>query len=83
MARKQTDAAPPVDDLGYEAAMEELEAIVATIESGEMTLEAAMAGHSRGRALVQRCRSILDAAEQELEEAAVEDLAEAGEEDDA
>ena len=80
MAKKTEsgDMPTPVDDLGYEAAIAELEGIVRGIESGELPLERAMASHTRGRALVQRCRTILDAAEQELEAVAVEDLPDAG-----
>ena len=86
MAKKsasKVETAPaltPVDELGYEAAIAELEGIVQGIEGGELALEDAMRNHSRGRALVQRCRMILDAAEQELEEAAVEDLPDTSEE---
>ena len=65
----------PVDELTYEAAVAELEAIVADIESGEQPLEATMAAHTRGRALVQRCRAVLDTAEQHLKEVAVDELA--------
>jgi len=80
MAKKAESAGTlkPVGDLGYEAAITELEGIVRGIESGELPLESAMASHTRGRALVQRCRTILDAAEQELESVAVEDLPDAG-----
>jgi exonuclease VII small subunit len=36
-----------------------------------------MQHHRRGRALLQRCGALLDAAQHELEEAAVEDLPDA------
>lgn len=70
----KTDTPEPVDGLTFEAALAELELIVEHIESGELALEASMSRHRRGRALLQRCRAILDVAEQELERAQVEDL---------
>jgi exodeoxyribonuclease VII small subunit len=73
MASK-ADSSEPVDDLSFEAAVAELESIVEHIEAGELPLEVSMQRHRRGRALVQRCRSMLEVAETELEQAAVEDL---------
>ena len=76
-----SDAPETVDDLTFEAAVAELESIVEHIESGELAIEASMSRHRRGRALLQRCRSILDVAEQELEQAALEDLPDADRDD--
>lgn len=53
--------------LSYEAAIEELEEIVDQIESGEIGLEAAVERYERGIALLRRCRSVLDRAEQRIE----------------
>ena len=76
-----SDTPEPVDELTFEAAVAELESIVEHIESGELPLEASMTRHRRGRQLLQRCRGILDVAEQELEKAAVEDLPDADRDD--
>ena len=63
--------------LSFEQALAELETIVAGIEAGEQSLETSMQHHRRGRALLHRCGALLDAAQQELEEAAVDDLPDA------
>ncbi|MFK7960429.1 MAG: exodeoxyribonuclease VII small subunit [Phycisphaerales bacterium] len=60
------DARPDPADLGFEAAASELETIIARIERGDVGLEESLAEWRRGGALVKRCRTILDAAEQEL-----------------
>lgn len=74
---EQPDPGAGVDTLGFEQAVAELEAIVSGIEAGEQSLETSMQHHRRGRALLQRCGALLDAAQHELEEAAVEDLPDA------
>ena len=60
------DALPDPKKLTYEQALEELEAIVHRAEAGELPLEEAMAEHARGEALLHRCRTLLDGAEQQL-----------------
>ena len=62
---------PDAAALSFEQATEELEAIIDRIESGELGLEASLAERKRGEALIRRCRGILDAAEQELEQVSV------------
>lgn len=52
--------------LSFEQAVERLEQIIAQIESGEIGLEKAVAEYERGVALIARCRSILEAAEQRV-----------------
>ncbi|MEM7680547.1 MAG: exodeoxyribonuclease VII small subunit [Planctomycetota bacterium] len=52
----------------FEQALERLETIIDRIESGEVGLEDAIAEYEAGVALVQRCRSILDRAEQRISE---------------
>jgi exodeoxyribonuclease VII small subunit len=54
-------------DLRFEEAIAELESIIEQIDTGKIGLEEAMVAHRRGRALVARCRSVLDAVEQELD----------------
>ena len=61
----ETPAGPA--DLRFEEAIAELESIIEQIDEGKIGLEEAMVAHRRGRALVARCRSVLDAVEQELE----------------
>ncbi len=52
--------------LNYEAAMEQLEAIIDRVEHGEVGLEKTLEEYRRGRALLRRCQSILDLAEQDI-----------------
>ena len=51
------------NELSFEAAYEELEAIVVKLESGELTLEESVSLFERGRKLSDHCQSILDKAE--------------------
>lgn len=57
------DAALPAT---YEAAMGELESMVARLESGEMPLEQLLTGYQRGAALLQFCRDRLQAVEDQI-----------------
>lgn len=50
----------------FEAALNQLEAIVTQLESGKLPLEAAIARYEAGVRLVQRCRQALQAAEERL-----------------
>lgn len=53
----------PYSDLSFEDAFEELEEIVARLESGEATLEESVTLYERGRRLSEHCQSLLDKAE--------------------
>ena len=66
MARKKQDERPAPAEMSYEQAIAELEAINERIELGEIGLEESLVEFRRGMTLVQRCREILDVAEQEL-----------------
>lgn len=59
--------------IGFESAVEQLESIVSSIESGELGLEEAMALHKRGQALLKICRTKLQAAEQEIKNVSLDD----------
>lgn len=50
-------------DLSYEQAFKELEAIVQSLQSGELPLEEALALFERGQALSARCNELLESAE--------------------
>jgi len=52
-----------VEELTYEAALAELETIVATLESDQKSLEEAMSLYARGQALVKHCAELLNKAE--------------------
>ncbi len=59
----------PVDDLGYEAARDELVRVVQALESGDVTLEQSLALWERGNALAQRCEQWLQGARERLDAA--------------
>ncbi len=50
----------------FESALAELEKIVATMESGKLTLEQSLAAHKRGLELAQYCQSVLARAQQQV-----------------
>lgn len=52
--------------LGFEAALEELDRIVAQMESGELTLEQSLAAYRRGAELLQLCQGVLKDAQQQV-----------------
>lgn len=50
----------------FEAALAELETIVAGMEAGQMPLEASLAAYKRGAELLQYCQAALQAAQQQV-----------------
>jgi len=56
-------AKPPLEELTYEQAFEELETVISELESGQTTLEASLALYERGQGLARRCAELLDQAE--------------------
>ena len=61
-------ASPPVPapPVSYEAALEELEQLVARLESGDMPLDQLLAGYQRGAELLKFCRDRLEAVENQV-----------------
>lgn len=57
---------PPATPASYENALEELEQLIARIESGQLPLEQLLSGYQRGAELLAFCRSKLDAVEQQI-----------------
>jgi exodeoxyribonuclease VII small subunit len=60
---RPSDGASPLD---FEKALAELEKIVARMESGELSLEQALATHKRGLELARFCQQKLEAAQQQV-----------------
>ncbi len=52
---------------GLEKSLEELEALLEELESGELTLEGALAHFERGVKLTRQCQKALQEAEQKVE----------------
>ncbi|MDD4075710.1 MAG: exodeoxyribonuclease VII small subunit [Eubacteriales bacterium] len=54
-------------DMRYEEAIKEMEQIVETLSSGNISLDAMMELYERGLALSKHCQSLLEAYEAKLE----------------
>ncbi|MDE2310924.1 MAG: exodeoxyribonuclease VII small subunit [Betaproteobacteria bacterium] len=50
----------------FEAALAELEQVVAEMEAGQLPLEGALAAYKRGAELLQQCRARLEDAQQQV-----------------
>lgn len=55
-----------VATLSYEAALNELDAIISQLERGDIALEAAITAYERGMSLQRHCAALLDATEQKV-----------------
>jgi exodeoxyribonuclease VII small subunit len=64
--RSAKDELPPVQSLSFEQALDELDALVRRMESGELALEESIGAYRRGAQLAQHCQARLAAAEQEI-----------------
>jgi exodeoxyribonuclease VII small subunit len=67
-------ASKPVEELTYEQALGELEAVVASLENDERPLEEALRLYERGQALARYCAEMLDKAELKIQQISGEDL---------
>lgn len=63
-----------IEQLSYEAALSELEALVLDLEADEHPLEESLAMFERGQALAQRCSQLLQQAELKIKELSGEEL---------
>lgn len=64
-ARPAADA-PAGPPANFEAAIDELEKLVAQMEAGELSLEDSLAAHKRGLELAQFCQGLLARAQQQV-----------------
>jgi exodeoxyribonuclease VII small subunit len=53
-------------ELTFESALAELEKLVASMESGKLTLEQSLAAHQRGLELAKFCQATLSRAQQQV-----------------
>jgi exodeoxyribonuclease VII small subunit len=75
MTSRRTQSELPLDKMNYEQAFAELEAIVATLEAGEDSLDASLALYERGQALAKHCSALLDRAELTVRQLSGDELA--------
>ncbi|SDM18701.1 Exodeoxyribonuclease VII small subunit [Oryzisolibacter propanilivorax] len=66
MPKAPAASTPPPEPASYEAALQELEQLVARIESGQMPLDQMLAGYQRGAQLLQFCRARLEAVQEQI-----------------
>lgn len=68
MGKSSSKAAEPADDTpaSYEAALEELERLIASMESGQGRLDDLIGHYRRGAELLAYCRSRLEAVEHQV-----------------
>jgi exodeoxyribonuclease VII small subunit len=59
-------AAEPKAPRSFEAALAELESLVASMEGGQLSLEASLAAYRRGAELLRYCQSTLEDAQQQV-----------------
>jgi exodeoxyribonuclease VII small subunit len=66
MPKAPASKAAPTPPVSYEAALEEIEQLVARLESGLMPLDELLSGYQRGAALLAFCRDRLDQVENQI-----------------
>ena len=64
--KAETMSDTPVNEMSFEAAMAELEKVLAQLESGNVELDASIALYERGAALKARCETKLKEAEEKV-----------------
>ncbi|HVU37694.1 MAG TPA: exodeoxyribonuclease VII small subunit [Opitutales bacterium] len=77
MAKKTTATAPGDPALSYEAAFARLEALVESLESGEVPLADMVAKFEEGHRLLKTCQEQLHAAELKIEKLKLDDAGQA------
>lgn len=65
--RADPDSPQRLGALSYEAAVLELEQLVASMEAGQMPLDRLLEGYKRGAELLSYCRSRLKAVEEQVQ----------------
>ena len=71
----------PPEELTFEQAFEELQEVVAGLESGELSLEDSLRLFEKGQALAERCGQLLEQAELRLKQLVPDENGGAREED--
>jgi len=79
MAKSKPETPATEESVSFEDAMRQLESLVERMEQGDVPLEESLKAFERGRALVERCRGVLDAAERRIEQMGLDQLQQGGE----
>lgn len=66
MSKKKTTTRAKAGAPDFETAVAQVEDLIDRIEQGEIGLEESVAAYEQGVKLIQRCRGILDTAEQKI-----------------
>ncbi len=66
MATTPPTAAPTAEPASYEDALQELDALVASMEGGQLPLDRLLQSYRRGAELLGYCRARLEAVEQQV-----------------
>jgi exodeoxyribonuclease VII small subunit len=64
---KKSPSSPATEPPSYEAALSELEQLVASMEGGQMPLDQLLDAYRRGAGLLAFCRTRLEAVEQQVQ----------------
>ena len=67
MSKSPKQVAAGGESLSFEAALAELEKLVASMETGQLSLEESLAAHKRGLELAQYCQARLAQAQQQVQ----------------
>lgn len=67
MKKNQASAQGGGTPVSYEAAVQELESLVARLEAGQLPLDDLLSQYQRGADLLAFCRARLDAVEQQIQ----------------
>jgi len=66
VSKKKTTSKQQTEGPDFEAAVAQVEELIDRIEQGEIGLEESVKAYEQGVKLIQRCRGILDNAEQRI-----------------
>lgn len=66
MPKKPAVSTEISDDLSYEAAITQLEQLIARMESGQLSLEDTLKAYQEGAALLKHCQTVLQKVEQQV-----------------
>jgi exodeoxyribonuclease VII small subunit len=69
---KEKEMSNLIEEMTFEAALKELEGLVARLEEGSLALEESLALFERGQKLSDHCNSLLDKASMRVEQLTVD-----------